>query len=151
MRELKDLIGDALLAVHHIGSTAVPGLPAKPIVDLLAVVTDLAMLDLHRTAMAARGYRWRGENGEPGRRYFTRDDDAGHRCLHLHAYAAGAARIAAHLAFRDRLRAEPLLARDYAEEKARCAALHPLDSAAYTACKAGWIAALTVRSAPCAP
>lgn len=52
-------------AVHHIGSTAVPGLSAKPVIDLLGETGSLAMIDAARPALEGLGYRWRGENGWP--------------------------------------------------------------------------------------
>lgn len=126
-------------AVHHIGSTAVPGLRAKPIIDLLGETASLAMLDTARPALEGLGYRRRGENGMAGRRYFTRDDpETGARGVHLHVYAARDPALAWHLAFRDRLRADPAVAAAYEGEKARCAALHPDDSGAYAACKKVW-------------
>jgi GrpB-like predicted nucleotidyltransferase (UPF0157 family) len=130
------------LALHHIGSTAVPGLSAKPVIDLLGEVESLAGIEAVRSALAGLaglGYRWRGENGVAGRRYFTLDDpESGVRAVHLHVYAAGDPALAWHLAFRDRLRAEPATAAAYEGEKARCAALHPDDSGAYAACKKAW-------------
>jgi GrpB-like predicted nucleotidyltransferase (UPF0157 family) len=88
---------------------------------------------------AAAGRRWRGENGAAWRRSFTLDDpQTGARAAHLHGHAAGDPMIAWHLAFRDRLRAEPETAAAYRREKARCAARHPRDSGAYAACKKAW-------------
>lgn len=130
---------EAFIALHHIGSTAVPGLKAKPVIDLLGEAVDLARIDAARAALEAAGWRWRGENGVSGRRYLTRDDpQTGERAVHLHVHAAGDPMIPWHLAFRDRLRAEPATAKAYAGEKARCAALHPGDSGAYAACKKAW-------------
>lgn len=137
------------IALHHVGSTAVPGLNGKPVIDLLGEVRSLAGIEAARSALAGLGYRWRGENGVAGRRYFTRDDpESGARAVHLHVYAVGDPALAWHLAFRDRLRAEPATAAAYAREKARCAALHPDDSGAYAACKKAWtdrVAAEAVR------
>ncbi len=136
-------------AVHHVGSTAVPGLVAKPVIDLLGEAGDLTGIETARAALEVLGYRWRGENGVAGRRYFTRDDPGtGARAVHLHVHAAGDPALAWHLAFRDRLRAEPATAAAYAREKMRCAALHPDDSGAYAACKKAWtdrVAAEAVR------
>ena len=130
---------DAFRALHHIGSTAVPGLAAKPVIDLLGEAESLAAIEAARAALEASGWRWRGENGAAGRRYFTMDDpETGARAAHLHGHAAGDPMIAWHLAFRDRLRAEPETAAAYGREKARCAALHPGDSGAYAACKKAW-------------
>lgn len=127
------------IALHHIGSTAVAGLMAKPVIDLLAEAQTLSAIDAARPALEALGWRWRGENGVAGRRYLTRDDPVtGHRTAHLHIHAVGDPIIPWHLAFRDRLRAEPATAAAYGQEKARCAALHPNDSAAYAPCKKAW-------------
>lgn len=129
----------AFVALHHIGSTAVPGLMAKPVIDLLAEVETLSAIEAARPSLEALGWRWRGENGVAGRGYLTRDDpQTGHRTAHLHIHAVGDPMIAWHLAFRDQLRAEPATAAAYGREKARCAARHPDDSAAYAACKKAW-------------
>jgi GrpB-like predicted nucleotidyltransferase (UPF0157 family) len=70
---LKPLLGESLIAVHHIGSTSVPGLAAKPIIDLLPVVHDIAAVDNRSRAMEEAGYQAWGEYGLPGRRFFTKD------------------------------------------------------------------------------
>jgi GrpB-like predicted nucleotidyltransferase (UPF0157 family) len=130
---------DAFTALHHIGSTAVPGLAAKPVIDLLGETGDLAMIEAARPALEDLGWRWRGENGVAGRCYFTRDDpETGARDVHLHVYATGDPALAWHRAFRDRLRADPAVAAAYEAEKRRCAGLHPGDSGAYAACKKAW-------------
>ncbi|MGV9008330.1 GrpB family protein [Brevundimonas sp.] len=135
------------MGLHHIGSTAVPGLAAKPVVDLLGEVADLGAVDAVRAGLEGLGWRWRGENGVAGRRYLTRDDpDTGERAAHLHIHARGDAMIPWHLAFRDRLRAEPATAAAYEAEKSRCAALHSGDSAAYAACKKAWTDRVAVEA-----
>ena len=137
--DLRAAAPDAFRTLHHIGSTAVSGLAAKPVIDLLGEADSLARIEAARPALEALGWRWRGENGAAGRRYFTMDDpETGERAAHLHGHAAGDPMIAWHLAFRDRLRAEPETAAAYAREKARCAARHPGDSGAYAACKKAW-------------
>jgi len=140
-------LGDNLLAVHHIGSTAIAGIRAKPVIDLMPVVRDPALLDANRFALEALGYRWWGELGLPGRRYCTRDDPAsGKRLVQLHAYAQGARDIVRHLAFRDCLRRQPALAGEYEREKLRCQRLHPDDSHAYGDCKSDWIRNIEARA-----
>src|SRR5690242_5001551 len=70
---LRRVLGDELVDVHHIGSTSVPGLAAKAIIDLLPLVRTLAAVDARTPALREAGYRDWGEFGLPGRRYFTRD------------------------------------------------------------------------------
>jgi len=106
-----------LIALHHIGSTAIPGILAKPIIDMLGEVTNLAALDTAATALEPLGYAAMREFGIAGRRYFRKHDAAGVRSHHLHIFAQGAPQIRQHLAFRDYLRAHPQRAADYARLK----------------------------------
>jgi GrpB-like predicted nucleotidyltransferase (UPF0157 family) len=139
-RALAAAIGSGLLNVHHVGSTAIPGIHAKPVLDLMPVVTNLAELDSRRREIEALGYEWWGELGLAGRRYCSKSDpETGRRLVQLHCYAEGSSEITRHLAFRDYLREHPDVARVYDREKARCQTLHPSDSHAYGDCKDGWI------------
>jgi GrpB-like predicted nucleotidyltransferase (UPF0157 family) len=143
---------ERLVAVHHIGSTSIPGIRAKPVVDLVAEVRNLAALDEAADLMRDLGYRWWGEHGIPGRRYCTlHDATTGRRLVHLHCYAAGSPRVEGHLAFRDYLRARPERAKDYEAEKLRCRALWPDDRRAYTAAKSAWIDAVEREALACRP
>lgn len=110
-----------LLALHHIGSTSVPGIHAKPIIDMLAVARSLTAVDAATPALVALGYQAMGAFGITGRRYFRKDDAAGQRTHHLHCFARRSPHIARHLAFRDYLRAHPLVAADYGALKLRLA------------------------------
>ncbi len=110
---LKAVLGEEAVAVHHFGSTAVPGLAAKPIIDLLVEVRDIDGIDAFNTALAALGYEARGENGIPGRRYFVRGSPDVHT-HHVHMFQAGGMEVTRHLAVRDYLRARPAEAEAYA-------------------------------------
>lgn len=137
--ELRAAMGSRLVAVEHIGSTAVPGLCAKPIIDLLAIVDDLDALDSRSEAMRALGYEVLGEFGIPGRRYYRRDNRDGERTHHVHAFRCDASAVLRHLAFRDYLRAHPEVARTYADLKRALAGAHPDDIHAYMDGKDGFI------------
>jgi GrpB-like predicted nucleotidyltransferase (UPF0157 family) len=145
-----DRIRDAVLPIaletHHIGSTSIPGILAKPVLDLLGVAGTLADLELTRSVLERLGYVWRGEYGLPGRRFCTLDDQSGVRRVQLHGYASGDPSIRRQLAFRDYLRARADVARDYEFEKLRCAALHPDNSTDYSACKGEFIRSIEAEA-----
>ena len=72
---IRRILGANCAAVHHIGSTAVPGLCAKPIIDILPVVYDLSLTDAAQAAFERIGYEYLGEFGIPGRRYLRKGGD----------------------------------------------------------------------------
>ena len=118
-------LGDTVLAVHHVGSTSIAGVHAKPIVDMLGEVRQLGSVDACNEAMADLGYEAMGECGIPGRRYFRKNNALGEREFNVHIFAAGSAAIERHLAFRDFLIAHDDLAAEYSELKRRLARQHP--------------------------
>ncbi|MDP3737847.1 MAG: GrpB family protein [Hyphomonadaceae bacterium] len=131
-------IGDTLIGIEHVGSTSIPGIVAKPTIDLMPVVRDLATLDTRQPQVEALGYLWRGEWGFAGRRYCVRDKN-GKRLFHVHCYETGHPEIARTLAFRDYLRSHPEEARAYEAAKRTAAAAHPDDMLAYNAHKGTWM------------
>jgi GrpB-like predicted nucleotidyltransferase (UPF0157 family) len=133
------VLGPTVVKVHHIGSTSVPGLAAKPIIDLMPLVTNLADLDQNHRRVESLGYDWFGELGIVGRRYCTLCDQAGVRIVQLHCFQVDSPHVGRHIAFRDYLRAHPRVASEYEKKKRRARDLHPNDSHAYTDEKAGWI------------
>lgn len=132
------VLGAEVVAVHHIGSTAIPGIGAKPIVDMLVIVRDIERVDGFNAEMVSRGYVPRGENGIAGRRYFIKGTET-HRTHHVHAFAVGHPEIARHLEFRDYMIAHPEVAQEYDRLKQELAAAHRHDIDAYVAGKDGFI------------
>lgn len=118
--KIQKILGENCLAVHHIGSTAVPGLAAKPIIDILPVVRDLSLVDAQNAEFEAIGYECMGEFGIAGRRYFRKGGDE--RTHQIHIFAQESMQdIARHLAVRDYLRAHPSAAAEYGALKRRLA------------------------------
>ncbi len=142
---LREALDGVLLEIHHVGSTAVPDLPAKPVIDMLAVVRDHEELDTRNPQMRSLGYTPRGEFHIPGRRYFTRGADEA-RTHHLHAYVDGHHRIHDHLLFRDYLRAHAAEAAAYAALKQRLTLDAHHDIEAYCAGKEGLIRELIAKA-----
>jgi GrpB-like predicted nucleotidyltransferase (UPF0157 family) len=140
-------LGERLVAVHHIGSTAIPGIHAKPIVDVLVEVRDLGELDARTPAMESLGYEAMGEYGIPGRRYFRKSNQAGTRTHHVHAFEAGSGEAVRHLAFRDYMIAHPADAQAYSELKRKLAAEHPRNIDGYMDGKDGFIQEMDRRAA----
>ncbi len=127
---LRSVLGDEAVAIHHIGSTSVPGLRAKPTIDVLIEVREIGKLDGLEPEMAHRGYEAWGEYGIPGRRFFTRDRGPERLC-NVHAFEAGSHEVERHLAFRDHLIQHPETARAYGDLKKNLAEKFPADMEAY--------------------
>lgn len=140
-------LGENGAAIHHVGSTAIPGIHAKPVVDLLVEVRDLAELDARSPAMESLGYEVMGEYGIPGRRYFRKANQDGTRTHHVHAFEAGSGEVVRHLAFRDYMIAHPADAQAYSELKRKLAAEHPRNIDGYMDGKDGFIQEMDRRAA----
>ena len=110
------VLGENMVAIHHIGSTSVPGLCAKPIIDIMPVVRDIGAVDECNEGFIALGYTPMGEFGIPGRRYFHKGGDE--RTHHVHVFAEeNKEAIERHLAVPAYLRAHADEARAYGELK----------------------------------
>jgi GrpB-like predicted nucleotidyltransferase (UPF0157 family) len=117
---LRAALGGVALRIDHIGSTAVPGLAAKPIVDVQISVERLEPVEPFRSPLEAAGYRYRATNTERTKRYFR--EPPGQRRTHLHVRRAGSFSEQIPLLFRDFLRADPAAALDYGQRKRALAA-----------------------------
>ncbi len=134
------LAGWLAAPVEHVRSTAVPGLPAKPVLDLQAAVSDLGCAPAIAQALAGNGWHLVPSelDARPWRRLLVQA--AGDvRVAHLHLMTVGSKRWVEQLAFRNALRAEPVLGQRYAALKQDLAADHADDREAYTAGKADFI------------
>ncbi|MGA9885808.1 MAG: GrpB family protein [Candidatus Acidiferrales bacterium] len=139
--------GGNLMAIHHVGSTAIPAICAKPILDLMPEIKILDELDASKFALEGLGYESWGEYGIRNRRYCTLSDKTtGRRLVQLHCFRTEDSEIERHLAFRDYLRDNPEVALAYDREKRRCRDLHPDDSHAYTDAKTAWIDSIMHRA-----
>ncbi|MGK0685089.1 GrpB family protein [Serratia marcescens] len=127
--KLREVLAGVLTAIHHIGSTAVPELAAKPTIDILLEVESLAALDGLNDGMRNMGYTPRGENGIAGRRYYIKGN--GDRTHHVHAFTTGSEQAIRHLAFRDYLRKHQGVAQQYAAIKRQAAEDSRQNPAAY--------------------
>lgn len=120
--KIKNIINDILISIHHIGSTSIENLKAKPIIDILVVVDDINKVDSYNDDFADIGYKAMGENGIAKRRFFMKDyiDDNGiqKRFSHIHIFDINNKfDIERHLAFRDFLRANKNIAEEYVKIK----------------------------------
>ncbi len=127
-----------IIGIYHIGSTSVPGIKAKPILDFVMEVERLEDVIQAVPEFEAVGYLSKGEYGIPGRQFFTRDTD-GERTHHLHVFQKGHPDIERHTVFRDFLRANPDAALEYERLKEKLAKRFPKQSDNYTAAKSDFI------------
>jgi GrpB-like predicted nucleotidyltransferase (UPF0157 family) len=135
---LRGYFRDEIVAIHHIGSTSVPGLAAKPIIDLLPIIREIQTADTLTSQLEKDGYKAWGEYGQPGRRFFTRDRH-GYRTHNIHIYAQGDPDIERHLAFCAYLRAHVDERREYEALKRDVFARFPANIDAYNDGKNDWI------------
>jgi GrpB-like predicted nucleotidyltransferase (UPF0157 family) len=139
-------LGESAVGIEHVGSTAVPGLDAKPIVDVDVVVRPEQDLAVVVERLGALGYRHLGDLGILGREAFRApagDDLPRH---HLYVCPVGSGALSAHLILRDELRADPALAAQYAALKRDLAERYRADRDAYTEGKTRFITAVLLRA-----
>lgn len=137
---LQSAVGNSLCFVDHVGSTAIPGLPAKPVIDLLITLPDWRAVRVVSRELQSQGYRLGQRVRNPTPRYFmTRVDPSGRPAFNLHLVPSKAEWGLRMLAFRDALLADKVLVRRYAALKHELADLHREDLAAYTKGKSTFI------------
>ena len=143
-KTIRAILGENCTAIFHIGSTAVKGLKAKPIIDIMPVVRDIAAVDEKQGAFEGIGYEYLGEFGMARRRYLRK---GGFRHTHhLHIFSTfNKAAIERHLAVRDYLRANLEAALEYAQLKLEAAKIYH-DYQSYSQAKDEYVRALERRA-----
>jgi GrpB-like predicted nucleotidyltransferase (UPF0157 family) len=142
-----DAIGPRVLEIEHVGSTAVPGMPSKPIIDVMASTRNVAATaDACISPLKDIGYEHIPKPANLDRRFFRRGAWLLDCMYHLHMVELGGETWNRYVVFRDALRADPEAARSYHRLKQRLAAEHRFDRAAYTAAKNSFIEGVIARA-----
>lgn len=141
---IKPIFSDNFVALHHIGSTAIPGMPAKPTIDTILEVKNINLVDTCNDAMAALGYEAWGEYNILGRRFFVKGIDK--RTHHVHTFQTGDFHIERHIYFRDYLIAHPIDAKAYADLKIKLAKEFSNNRRAYVENKNDYVKALEEKA-----
>lgn len=133
--DISAALGDAASAVEHIGSTAVPGLLGKPILDLAIGLRPEAALEEITKPLSDLGWNYRGDAGDGGGWVFVMEDSPWHRVAHAHGVQFGGSQWLRYVQFRDLLRRSASARQTYEEAKQHLAERHPDGRQAYTAGK----------------
>lgn len=136
--DLKKCLGNRLIAIEHVGSTAVPGLDAKPIIDIMVGVASLDLAPDLMSNLEQLGYEHHPADTVAGRVFFSKGPESG-RTHHLSVCEVGSDFWLRQTAFRDALRADSLLRQQYAALKQQLAQRYPRDRIAYTSAKGPFI------------
>jgi GrpB-like predicted nucleotidyltransferase (UPF0157 family) len=142
-----ELFGNALISVDHFGSTSVPGIAAKPIIDMIGLATSLSELDREITPTLPAAFTCLGENGVAGRRYFVINNHGMPRG-HLHLFEAGNSEYEDRILFRDFLQRDPIAAKDYENLKKQLARDHPNDPMSYWLGKQEFVKKIVMQAKP---
>ena len=137
--EIQTALGDLALRIEHVGSTSVPGLSAKPIIDLDVIIRDYTVFEAVTAALAKIGYVHEGDLGIPGREAFGYDGKTHLMQHHLYVCPQDSAELKRHLAFRDYLRTHPEAVQIYSRIKEEGAKLYPGDIDRYIKHKSPFI------------
>ena len=133
-------VGDHILDIQHIGSTAIPGCAAKPILDIAIAVANYEAAFVCVAPIVRLGYEYVGENGIPRRHYFVKRNPVAETTHHVHINELGSPAWENPILFRDYLRAHPDAVAEYTALKRLLAERHPADRAAYTDAKGEFVA-----------
>lgn len=135
---LKSTLGRNCIAIHHVGSTAILGMAAKPIIDIIPVVKNILAVDEKIETMTMLGYKAHGEAGMLFRRFFQKGNPI--TTHNIHVYEEGAGEIDRLIKFRDWMRTHPDDLKNYADLKRKLASQFSTDRLRYTMAKENFIA-----------
>jgi GrpB-like predicted nucleotidyltransferase (UPF0157 family) len=145
---LRAALGDHTVQIEHVGSTSIPGLEAKPILDIVVAVRDPSQLVAFAAAVAPLGYQYKPDPTDPGRLYFVKRLADGHTTTHhLNLCELGSECWVTHVAFRDYLLAHPEAREEYRALKHDLAERFRHDRPAYTEGKAAFIQSILAKAA----
>ena len=136
-KKIKNVLSDIIVDIHHIGSTAIPGIKAKPVIDILVEVKDIEAVDQYNNKMEELGYEVMGEYGIPKRRFFRKGGN--NRTHHIHIFQVGNEEIERHINFKEYLIAHPDKAREYSKLKEKLTNKYTYDVENYTNGKSDFI------------
>lgn len=143
-KRIRDIMGDEIIQMHHIGSTSIPGISAKPVIDVLVEVKNIEIVDRYNSNMEELGYIAVGEAGIEGRRFFLKG--LYNRTHHVHIFQTGSSEIKRHINFRDYMIAHPEDAEKYSKLKEELSIKFRHDSEGYCAGKDSFIKEMDRRA-----
>lgn len=143
--KIRKILGANCVAIFHIGSTSVPGLAAKPVIDIMPVVRSLSDVDAVSGEFVNIGYEYLGEFGIAGRRYLRKGGDERTHQIHIFAQTDNA-NISRHLSFRNFLRSHEDTRNAYAKLKRELARKYPYDIDGYSDGKEAFVKAVEAKA-----
>ena len=135
--KIKNIFKDIIIDIYHIGSTAIPGIKAKPVIDILVEVKDIKAVDRYNHKMEELGYEAMGEYGIPKRRFFRKGENK--RTHHIHVFEEGDKEIERHINFKEYLISHPDKGQEYSKLKEKLVNKYTYDVENYTNAKGDFI------------
>jgi GrpB-like predicted nucleotidyltransferase (UPF0157 family) len=142
---LSKIFGDDAVSIEHVGSTSIPGLKAKPIIDIQVAVNDLEVALKHKEELEKEGYEFRGNAGVEGRYFFAKGPQD-NRTHYLHVEPYKSSNWETHIYFRDYLIEHPEALEAYQKLKEELAEKYPEDRKSYTAGKNDFIVGILEKA-----
>lgn len=144
--EVAAALGECLLTLEHFGSTSIRGIVARPIVDMIGTVRTLSSLDEVLGARLPSHFKNLGENGVTGRRYLVISNAGGEPQAHVHLFETGHPEYTDRILFRDYLRADEAVSKEYEALKVDLAERYKDDPVSYWKGKADFVIAVLARA-----